>query len=291
VGAAVTAGSAVVGSMRTGRGQELRWAWAAEGEPVEHAAQLARSATAGSVLVSGEVASAVRHQFVVQPAGDDSFLVRPRADDHDAGAPGADRRVATVLVTNLVGATRMIERLGDRAGGGLMAAHERATRAELVVHGGHELNTTGDGLLAVFDSPAGAIRCAFGVLTRVRYLGLAIRAGVHTGEVEYVAGVARGLALHVAAAIAARATPGEVLVSTTTRDLAAGADDVAFVDRGQHQLKGFAEPRPLFAAVEDRGTVEEVPRARAVDAPAPAVSQRSMVCSDRSRDVAGRGTA
>ncbi len=121
------------------------------------------------------------------------------------------------------------------------------TRAELVVHGGKEINAVGDGFLAAFESPASAIRCAFSVHDRVRELGLVIRAGAHTGELETVDGTARGIAMHVASRIAGRAAPGEVLVSSTTRELAAGAG-LTFFDRGEHHLKGLSDPRQLFAA-------------------------------------------
>ena len=172
--------------------------------------------------------------------------------------------VTTILVTDIVGSTSTFERVGDRAGGELLAAHERVTRDELVLHGGAEINTVGDGFLAAFDSPARAIRCAFAVLARVRELGLVIRAGVHTGELERVEGTVRGIAMHVAARIATRAAPGEVLVSATTRELAAGAG-LAFVDRGEHRLKGVSEPRHLFAAVEEQSDPASPPSAPAAN--------------------------
>src|SRR5262249_39804051 len=136
--------------------------------------------------------------------------------------------------------------------GELLAANERVTRAELAVYGGEEIDTGGDSFLAEFDSPARAIECAFGVIARVHELGLVVRAGVHTGELERVDGRARGIALHVAARIAGQAAPGEVLVSATTRELAAGAG-LDFDDRGEHSLKGVSAPRRLYAAREARG--------------------------------------
>jgi DNA-binding CsgD family transcriptional regulator len=121
------------------------------------------------------------------------------------------------------------------------------TRAEITLFGGEELDTTGDGFILAFESAAGAIRCALALLDRLTELGLTIRAGIHTGEVEDVGGKARGIALHIASRIGARANPGEILVSSTTRELAAGAG-LTFADRGEHLLKGVSEPRRLFAA-------------------------------------------
>src|SRR4030095_6430154 len=105
----------------------------------------------------------------------------------------------------------------------VVAEHERVTRAEIPLFGGEELDTTGDGFLVAFESAARASRCALALLDRLTELGLTIRAGIHTGEVEDFGGRARGIALHIASRIGARASPGEILVSATTRELAAGA--------------------------------------------------------------------
>jgi DNA-binding NarL/FixJ family response regulator len=251
--AAVTVGQAAVGSMRTRQGSELSWVWGAEGVPVERASTTARQVPASAVVVSGAVAAAVSDRFSLQLAGDDCYVVQAvTGGNADATRPLSQRHVTTILVTDIVGSTRTFERVGDRAAGELLAAHDRITRAELVLHGGDEINAIGDGFLASFESAASAIRCAFAILDRLRELGLLIRAGVHTGELETVDdGTARGIAMHVAVRIAARAAPGEVLVSSTTRELAAGAG-LAFVARGEHQLKGVSEPRQLFAATQQR---------------------------------------
>src|SRR5262245_5629355 len=248
---AVVVGPTVVGSIRMGRGTDLRWAWGAEGEVVERASALAREAPAGAVVISADAAGAASDRFIFRPVSPGVFVVRePGAEDGD-GPRTSDRRITTILVTDIVGSTSLIERMGDRAGGELLAAHERVTRTELVLHGGEEINVTGDGFVVAFDSPANAIRCARAVLAGVRELGLVIRAGIHTGEIERVDGMSRGIAMHVASRIAAQAAPGEVLVSSTTHDLVAGAS-LAFVDRGPHRLKGLTAPRQLFAAVDDR---------------------------------------
>jgi DNA-binding NarL/FixJ family response regulator len=243
--AAVTVGRATVGSRRVVHGTTTLWAWGAEGDPVELASTLAHGAATGAVVVAGDVAVVVGDRFPIAPVGNDVFSIR--VGGGGAPRPPSSRFVTTILVTDVVGSTRTFERVGDRAGGELLAAHERVTRAELVVHGGREINAVGDGFLAAFGSPASAIRCAFAVNDRVRELGLVIRAGVHTGELETVDGTARGIAMHVASRIAGRAAPGEVLVSSTTRELVANAG-LRFFDRGEHHLKGLSEPRQLFAA-------------------------------------------
>jgi class 3 adenylate cyclase/esterase/lipase len=158
-----------------------------------------------------------------------------------------DRVLATILVTDLVGSTATAVRLGDSGWADILAAHHDAVRRELVHFSGEEIDTAGDGFLALFDGPARAVRCALAIGERLADIGLEIRAGVHTGEVERREGAARGIAVHVAARVAAEAQPGEVLVSGTTCDLVAGSG-LAFADRGERLLKGVEKPRRLFAA-------------------------------------------
>jgi DNA-binding NarL/FixJ family response regulator len=243
--AAVSAGPAQVGSIRVRRAGEVRWLFGAEGEPVERASDLARAATATGVLVAADAAAAVSDRFPLQSVGDGVYRVLAPSRD-SAGVP-SERRIRTILVTDIVGSTRTIERIGDRAWSELLAAHERAIRSEFVPYGGEEIATTGDGFLASFDSPARAIRCALAIIDSVAALGLTIRAGIHTGEVEQVEGEVQGIALNVATRIAERASSSEVLVSATTRELAAGSE-LFFTDRGEHTLKGVSEPRRLYTA-------------------------------------------
>jgi DNA-binding NarL/FixJ family response regulator len=249
---AVSAGEAQVGATRVEQAGEVRWVYGAEGEPVERASRLARAASDAGVWVDGQAAVVVSDRFRLEPAGESAYRVlAPAADDGDADVarPSAERQIATILVTDIVGSTRTAERLGDSAWGELLAAHDSATRGELVVFGGEEIATTGDGFMASFESPARAIRCALAVMDRLVALDLRIRAGVHTGEVERSEGRVGGIALNLATRIAERASSAEVLVSATTRDLAAGSG-LVFTDRGVHALRGVSEPRPLYAAVE-----------------------------------------
>ena len=142
----------------------------------------------------------------------------------------------------------MVTRLGDQAWRTLLSTHFEAARTELDRHGGHEVKTAGDGLLATFDSPAAAIGCASAIGNDARRSGLHIRAGVHVGEVEIVGQDIRGVVVHEAARIMAQAGADEILVSETTRNLAAGAG-LMFEDRGLHELKGLPSKRRLFAYV------------------------------------------
>jgi DNA-binding NarL/FixJ family response regulator len=250
VSAGIDLGPALVGSTRVSHGGEAQWVFGAEGEPVQRASGLATGAGAGRVVVSTEAAAVVSDRFGLESIGNGGYRVLARTTGRDGGdavPPTADRRIRTILVTDIVGSTRTVERIGDRAWGELAAAHDRATREELVPFGGEELATTGDGFVASFDGSARAIRCALALIDRVASLGLTIRAGIHTGELESVGGSSQGIALNIATRIAARANPAEVLVSPTTRELAAGSG-LVFTDRGEHTLSGVSETRRLYAA-------------------------------------------
>jgi class 3 adenylate cyclase len=160
--------------------------------------------------------------------------------------PDPDRVLVTLLFTDIVGSTDRAARLGDRAWRELVERHHELVRAELDRWQGREIDTAGDGFLAEFGGPARAIRCAEAVVSGVRALGLEVRAGVHTGEAQRAGGALRGIAVHIGARVAAQATPGEVLVSGTVKDLVAGAG-IEFEDRGEHELKGVPGSRRLFA--------------------------------------------
>ena len=156
--------------------------------------------------------------------------------------------LATVLFTDIVGSTMVAAQLGDRRWKELLERHNEIVRARLSQFGGVELDTAGDGFFATFDGPARAIRCACAVTQDVLPLGVELRAGLHTGECELVDGKVSGIAVHIGARVASRAQPGEVLVSSTVKDLVAGSG-IEFEDRGEHQLKGFSDAWHLFAPV------------------------------------------
>ena len=157
-----------------------------------------------------------------------------------------ERILATLLFTDIVDSTATAERIGDRAWREKLAEHNELVRFELDRFRGREVTTTGDGFLALFDGAERAVLCARSISATTGRLELAIRAGIHTGEVEVVPGNIRGLAVHVASRIVALARPSEVLVSWTTRDLMFGSA-FTFEDRGTHQLKGISEPRAVYA--------------------------------------------
>jgi class 3 adenylate cyclase len=160
--------------------------------------------------------------------------------------PEPDRVLATVLFTDIVGSSERAAALGDRAWRELLESHHELVRRQLVRFRGREVDTAGDGFLASFDGPARAIRCAEAVVEGVRELGLEVRAGLHTGECELLDGKVAGIAVHTGARVAAEAEPGEVLVSSTVKDLVAGSG-IGFADRGAHVLKGVPGEWRLFA--------------------------------------------
>ena len=161
-------------------------------------------------------------------------------------SPEPDRVLATVLFTDIVGATAKAVELGDRGWRDLVQRHHALVRQELVRFRGREIDTAGDGFFAAFDGPARAIRCASAVSQRVSELGIDIRAGLHTGECESVDGKVGGIAVHIGARVAAQAGPREVLVSSTVKDLVAGSG-IEFDDRGAVELQGLPGDWRLYA--------------------------------------------
>jgi len=160
-------------------------------------------------------------------------------------APDPDRWLATVLITDIVGSTARAAALGDRGWRDLLERHHEVVRRELDRFRGAEVDTAGDGFFATFDGPARAVRCACAVVEAVAELGLDVRAGVHTGECEWVDGKVGGIAVHIGARVAGEAGPGEVLVSSTVRDLVVGSG-LRFRDRGRTTLKGVPGEWQLY---------------------------------------------
>jgi len=162
-------------------------------------------------------------------------------------ATGGERVLATVLLTDIVDSTKRAEAIGDRRWRELLDAHNSIFRRELARFRGKEVKTLGDGFLATFDGPGRAIHCSLSLIAALRSLGIEIRAGLHTGEVEIVENDVRGIAVHVAARVVALAQPSECLITRTVKDLVAGAD-IRFTGRGKRNLKGLSEAIDLFAA-------------------------------------------
>ena len=183
-------------------------------------------------------------------------FVRDRAP---RDAVTADRVLRTILVTDLVGSTGHAAVAGDAAWRGKLDAHDALVRRQLARFHGQEVKTLGDGILAVFDGPCRAIRCAHAITDGMEALGLRVRAGVHTGEVERRGVDIAGLAVHISARIAALARPDEVLVSGVVPHLVVGSD-LTFSDRGDHELRGVPGRWQLYTALPT--SREVVPEAR-----------------------------
>lgn len=160
--------------------------------------------------------------------------------------PEPDRVLATVMFTDIVGSTERAAQLGDQRWRDLLRSYYAVLRKELAAFRGREVDTAGDGLLATFDGPARAIRCAAAAREKVRQLGLEVRTGLHTGECELMGDRVSGIAVHIGARVASAANPAEVLVSSTVKDLVAGSG-IQFADRGMHTLKGVPGEWRLFA--------------------------------------------
>lgn len=160
--------------------------------------------------------------------------------------PEADRVLATILFTDIVDSTAHLSRLGDAQWQTIVERHHALVRRQLSRHRGRELDTAGDGFFASFDGPARGIRCATAISQDVAELGIKLRAGLHTGECQLVDGKLGGIAVHLGARVAAQAGPGEVLVSSTVKDLVSGSG-IEFAERGTHELKGVAGEWRLFS--------------------------------------------
>ena len=176
----------------------------------------------------------------------ESFLTGQRS------ATPSNRVLSTVLFTDIVGSTQRAAQLGDDAWTTALAAHNRVVERHVAGSRGAIVKFTGDGALATFDGPARAINCACAIRDAVEDLGLTIRAGLHTGEVEVAASDVHGIAVHIAARIMALAAPGEVLVSGVIPPLVLGSR-IAFADRGSHELKGVPDRWSVLAVRDTRG--------------------------------------
>jgi class 3 adenylate cyclase len=204
-----------------------------------------------------DFAERVRSAHTVRVAGDDYlgiYLSPEVVDEIETFVAGdqppmvPDTVLTTVLFTDIVGSTERAKELGDRTWRELLERHHTVVRRELARFRGVERDTAGDGFFATFDGPARAIRCAQGILQAVGPLGLELRAGVHSGECELHEGKVAGIAVSAGARVAALAGAGEVLVSSTVKDLVAGSG-IEFQDRGEHELKGVG-PWRLYSVLD-----------------------------------------
>lgn len=201
------------------------------------------------------IASQIPGARLVELEGEDHF---PWVGDQDAildeveefltgerRAFEPDRVLATVMFTDIVGSTERAASMSDRAWLDLLAQHHALVRKELARFRGHEVKTAGDVFIATFDGPARAVRCACAIRDGVRQLGLEIRAGLHTGEIELIGKDIAGIAVHIASRVCGTAEPNEVIVSSTVKNLVAGSG-LNFTDRGRQTLKGIPDQWRLF---------------------------------------------
>jgi class 3 adenylate cyclase len=156
-----------------------------------------------------------------------------------------DRVLATVMFTDIVGSTERSSALGDRSWQNLLADHDRIVRGLVARYRGREIKTLGDGFLATFDGPARAVRCALAIAQAVRDLGIEVRIGLHTGEIELDGDDVRGIAVHIGSRVGAIAGPSEVIVSSTVKDLVAGSG-LVFEEAGERELKGVPDRWRLY---------------------------------------------
>ena len=176
------------------------------------------------------------------------------ATDDETGT----RSLGTILMTDIVGSTAALERIGDAKWHSLLLTHNERLRAQIERFGGREMRTTGDGFQVLFTGAARGVQCAAAMIDAVSDLDLRIRAGLHTGDVELAAGSLHGIAVHAAARVSALAGPSEVLVSSVTRDLLDGSG-LTFEERGVHELKGLSGARPVFALVRSGSAASRPP--------------------------------
>ena len=165
-----------------------------------------------------------------------------------APAPDLDRVLATVLFTDIVGSTERLAEVGDATWRSIIARHDERAQIEIERHRGRFVVSTGDGVFATFDGPARAVRCALAIMRSIEDLGIQIRAGVHTGEIELDGDAVRGIAVHVGARVSSLAGPSGILVSQTVKDLVAGSG-LIFEDAGEHELKGVPDRLQLYGVV------------------------------------------
>lgn len=258
MGEIVSLGDTTIGRARW----EPGWHWATDMKPIVgtascqlHHLGYSVSGVLQVVMDDGQTLDIPPNSIYEIPAGHDARVVGDVAWETvewtsgrmvGVSPDGPDERiVATVLFTDIIDSTGMLERVGDAAWRDLIATHNARLRDELNMFRGREVATTGDGFLAIFDSATRAVRCAAAMAKSAREVGLPIRVGVHTGEVEFVGGDARGVAVHTAARVMSFAGADEVLVSSTTHDLVEGSG-LVLEDAGSHVLKGLSGARRLF---------------------------------------------
>jgi class 3 adenylate cyclase len=240
------------------------WRWSTHLQPVVggtscavHHLGYAVSGRIRYVMDDGQAIDVGPNSVYEVPAGHDAYVLGDEpfvtvewtsARVVGVGSVAGERVLATVLFSDIVDSTATLARVGDTAWHGILAEHNRRLRDAFNEFRGREVDTTGDGFLVVFDSASRAVHCGIAMTRAVREMGIGIRVGVHTGEVEFIGDHARGVAVHTAARVMAAAGRDEVVVSGTTRDLLEGSG-LRFEDAGSHELKGLTGARELYRVV------------------------------------------
>lgn len=244
------------------------WRWSEDMKPLVgtpscqfHHRGIALSGRAQVLTDDGALRTLVAGEAFDIPPGHDAWVLgdEPFISVEFAGArewarasASADRVLLTLVFTDIVDSTAIAARIGDEAWRRLLARHFERVRQELDRYRGHEIDTTGDGMLAAFDGAARAVRCAASLCATALQDGIQVRTGVHTGDVERNLDNLRGVAVHVAARVMSCAAAGEVLISASTAALLEGSD-LALADAGEHELKGLEGPRHLFRLIQNPG--------------------------------------
>jgi DNA-binding NarL/FixJ family response regulator len=206
--------------------------------------------TEPDLLVQG-VRAVARGEALLSPRVTRRLIGELTSRHPSSGLPssGEGRVLATVMFSDIVASTQRAAQLGDERWRGVLDRHDERVRAELAAHGGREVKSTGDGFLAVFDAPARAIRCALAIREALGEEGVEVRIGLHTGEVELRGEDIGGIAVSIGARVAASGAGGDVVVSSTVRDLLTGSG-IPFADRGEHELRGVPDRWRLFAVLD-----------------------------------------
>lgn len=258
-----------IGQLTIGRAVlEPGWRWSTDIRPMVggtscrvHHLHVLREGRFAVRMDDGEYSEFEADDVMDIPPGHDAWVIGEQpvvlldisGNSRDFGLPTSPARaVVTMLMTDIVGSTATAARLGDDSWRQRLADHNRVVRQQLERFRGREIDTTGDGFLAIFESAAAAVLCALATRDAVRGLGVEIRAGVHTGEVQLLSDDIQGIAVHAVARVMATAGASEVLVSAVVRALVSEAD-ITFDERGTHELKGLPLPLELFLAERGNG--------------------------------------
>ena len=245
--------------------EEPGWTWQKNMRPIagtdrcmHHHLGIALSGRMQVRMADGEEATIGPNEVYEIPADHDTWVLgdEPWVSLDFRGArsyalpevASGERILATVLFTDIVDSTATLQRVGDDAWRDLLAQHNELVQVEMDRYRGREVKKTGDGSLALFDAPARAVQCAASIARQVRAIGLEVRCGLHTGEVELVPDDVRGVAVHLASRVMGLAGAGDVLISSVTHDLLDGSG-LHFESRGRHAMKGIEGQREVFALV------------------------------------------